>query len=517
MDIGTNSIRLMVVRLNANRSYTVIRQLKETVRLGEAEFAQHRLRPEAIDRAVAIVKQFAMLSRMAGASEIIAVATAATREAENRRVFLDRVSEEAGVEVHVVSGLEEARLIYLGVTSGVHLDNRLALCIDIGGGSTELAIGTHVQHLYLNSLKLGAIRLTNQFLTGDDGPVHPRLYQAICRFVRSEASRTVHELKAYPFDLALGSSGTIENLAEIASRVLRYRPIQKDEPLRLTDLKRVVAMLCDLSVEERRRVPGMNPTRADIIIGGAAILETLMDDLALGEIQVSERGLREGLLVDYLLKHGHSDLVEGGSLRERSVLQLGRSCHFNEEHACTTARLAEALFDTGIEAGLHKLGENERELLRYASLLHHIGSFLTHSNYHRHTHYLVRNAELLGFDQTEVAMIAATALFHRNVLPRRKDPEMEDLSQGQQDAVRVMSMLLRLAESLDRSQANVVKGARFVRLDSKRVLLHVEPSHGWEVELAAVDNQRKAFARTFERNLVIEAVPESIADAIAGG
>src|SRR6266545_3334740 len=311
MDIGTNSIRLMVVRINANHSFAAIRQLKETVRLGESEFENHRLRPEPVDRAVAIIKQFAKLSRDLGAQEIIAVATAATREAENRRAFLDRVLAEAEVEVHVVSGLEEARLIYLGGTRGVSLNGRSALCIDIGGGSTEMCVGTQAQDHYLNSLKLGAIRLTNRFLADQIGPVPPRLYQRICRLVRNEAARALNDLRSHRFDLAIGSSGTVENLADIASRMYRSRPRLRDEGLSYSDLRRVVAALCALSVEQRRNVPGMNPMRADIIIGGAAILETLMEDLSIGEIQVSERGLRDGLLVDYLRKHGHTDLLEG--------------------------------------------------------------------------------------------------------------------------------------------------------------------------------------------------------------
>ncbi|HLF76953.1 MAG TPA: Ppx/GppA phosphatase family protein, partial [Dehalococcoidia bacterium] len=482
MDIGTNSIRLMVVRIYANHSYTIIRQLKETVRLGEAEFANHRLRPESIDRAVAIIAQFAVLARAAGAGEIVAVATAATREADNRRVFIQRVRDEAGIDVHVVSGMEEARLIFLGVTSGVQLNGRTALCVDIGGGSTELGVGTAGgQYSYLNSLKLGAIRLTNRFLSDQLGPVPPRLYQHICRLVRNESARSLSELRLHRFNLALGSSGTIENLADIASRMFRNRPAQRDETLSLTDLKLLVTALCALSVEQRRNVPGMSPMRADIIIGGAAILETLMDGLSIREIQVSERGLRDGLLVDYLRRGGHSDLVEGRSVRERSVLQLGRACQFNEAHAFATAALALSLFDAARDLNLHRLGSNERELLKYAALIHHIGTFLTYNNYQKHSAYMVRNAELLGFDQAEIEMVAMTALYHRNAVPRKRDPEFAELTPVQQESVRAMSMFLRLAESLDRSQAGVVDSVRLEQLSSQRIILHVAAKHGWEI------------------------------------
>ncbi len=499
-----------MVRINPNHSFAVIQQLKETVRLGEAEFANHRLRPQSIDRAVGIVKQFAMLSRALGASEIVAVATAATREADNRRSFIDRVQEEAGVEIHVVSGLEEARLIYLGVTSGIALNGRSALCIDIGGGSTEVSIGHQTQHEYLNSLKLGAIRLTNRFLADEQGPVSPRLYQRICRLVRNESARTLADLRGYKFDVVLGSSGTIENLGDIAARMQRGRPLQRDEALTYADLKQTINQLRSLSVDQRRNVPGMNPMRADIIIGGAAILETLMDDLGISDIRVSDRGLRDGLLVDYLRKHGHAELVEGRSVRERSVLQLGRNCHFDEAHAFQTANLAVELFDGARDIGLHNLGENERELLKYAALAHHIGTFLTYNNYQKHTAYMIRNADLLGFDQTEIAIMALTALYHRNSMPRKKDPEVAELSPRQQDAVRAMSMFLRLAESLDRSQAGIVKSVRLVGLSGNRVVLHVVAQHGWEVERAGLESHIKAFEKTFNRKLVIEAVPPEI-------
>lgn len=174
IDIGTNSVRLLVVRIFPNHSYTVLTQLKHTVRLGEGEFDEHYLQPEAIDRAVLVCQQFATLARASGAGEIIAVATAATREARNQRGFLDRLRQEAEIDVRVVSGLEEARLIYLGVANGVHLGDKQALFVDIGGGSTEIVVGTQRQHRYLNSLKLGAIRLTTEHLP----EVHKRVPEA---------------------------------------------------------------------------------------------------------------------------------------------------------------------------------------------------------------------------------------------------------------------------------------------------------------------------------------------------
>jgi exopolyphosphatase/guanosine-5'-triphosphate,3'-diphosphate pyrophosphatase len=506
MDMGTNSIRLLVVHLHANHSFTILTRLKETIRLGEGEFTEQYLQPAAIDRAVLVAREFVGLARSYGAEEIIAVATAATREAVNQRAFLRRLRQEAEVEVHVVSGLEEARLIYLGVVSGVHLGDKHALFIDIGGGSTEVIIGTQQQYAYLNSLKLGAIRLTTRFLADLRGPIPMRLYEQVRRHVRHYVMHMLREIQSHRVDLAIGSSGTIESLGDIAARLFLKRPLQRDDTLQYPQLKEVVALLGSLSLEARRKVPGLNPSRADIIMAGAAILDTLMEELSLAEIRVTERGLRDGLLVDYLLKNGHAAAWEEMSPRHMSVLQLGRACRFNEAHARTTTRLALALFDSARDAGLHRLGQRERELLEYAALLHHIGGFLTYDNYQAHTYYLIRNANLLGFDQTEIALIALVAFYHRKALPRKKHPEFAALTKKTQRLVRTLCVLLRLAESLDRSHAGYVRHARLCAIEAQRAMLYVHATHDCQLELWGVQEHVEAFAKVFERRLEIQMV-----------
>jgi exopolyphosphatase/guanosine-5'-triphosphate,3'-diphosphate pyrophosphatase len=504
MDFGTNSVRLLVVRIEPNQACTVLHQLKETVRLGDGEFARHLLQPQAVERTVAAARRFADVARAAGAEEIIAVGTAATREAENRQSFLRRLVAEAGIDLRIVSGKEEARLVYLGVASGIDLGERTAFFIDIGGGSTETAIGTRDDALYLNSLKLGAIRLTNQFLRGVEGPVSAELYERIRTHVRNEASRTLSDLRNHQLDVAIGSSGTIENLADICVRAFKDRPRQPDDVLTYSDLRRGIRMLCSLPVEDRRSVPGINPMRADIIIGGAAILDVLMEELGIQELRISDRGLREGLLRDYLARHGHSDVVSGLPLRSLSVLQLGRACRFNEQHARQTVSLALQLFDSAREAQLHSLGAWERELLEYAAVLHHIGSFLTYTSYQKHSHYLIRNADLLGFDELEVTMMSLIVLNHRGALQRRRDPELTVLAGGGQRAVLMLSTLLRLAENLDRGQTGNVGSARLAASGSGRVMLELSATRDCQVEVSGLENQRDVFYRVFGRRLELK-------------
>ena len=508
IDIGTNSIRLLIVRLDLAHSYTILTQLKETVRLGEGAFADQYLQPEAIERAVLVCRQFAALARSSGAHEVIAVATAATREAENQDDFIAQLHRDAELDIRVISGLEEARLIYLGVASGVHLGDQRALFIDIGGGSTELTVGTQKQHVYLNSLKLGAIRLASRFLSDISGPISSQRYGRIQAYVRHHMVHTLRELRTQQIDFAIGSSGTIDNLVDVSARMFLKRPLQSDDVLTDTHLKQVIQHLCGLSLEERRKVPGLNPARADIIVAGAAILDTLMQELALSELRLTDRGLRDGLLVDYLMKQGQAPMVEEMSVRRRSVLRLGRACQFDETHAHTTARLALALFDSARIAKLHNFGAGERELLEYAGLLHHIGAFLTYSNYQAHTYYLIRNADLLGFDQTEVATIAAIALYHRKALPRKKHPEFAVLDKASQQVVRSLGLFLRFAESLDRSQSGKITHVSFEATSRKRIDLHVAAAADCHIEILGVEKHRSAFEKMFGRRLQINVLDE---------
>ncbi len=498
MDIGTNSIRLLLVRLHPNHSYTILTELRQIVRLGEGEFVSQHLQPAAMERTVLVAKEFAELARANGADDIVAVATAATREADNQDAFVKRLQAEAQLDVRVIAGLEEARLIYLGVAHGVHLGDKQAFFIDIGGGSTEVIIGSQHQHAYVGSLKLGAIRLTTHFLPEARSPVSLQKYDAIQRYVRHHAVRTLREMQVYRIDLALGSSGTIRNVADVAARRFYKRPAH---------LRQVVALLAALPLEERRKVPGLQPERADIILAGAAILDAFMQELRVPEIHVSERGLREGLLVDYLLKHEDTSLLAELSVRARSVLQLGRACHFDEAHAQTTARLALGLFESARNMGLHRLGAWERELLEYTALLHHIGAFLTYTNYQAHAYYLIRHANLLGFDEKEIAMMATTALYQRKALPRKKDPAFAALDTRAQDIVRVLSVFLRLAKHLDRGHAGLIQQAWLRPIDANRVALHLHAAHDCQVEVWRIQKPAEAFEKVFGRGLVVSVLP----------
>ena len=513
IDIGTNSVRLLLVRINPNGSYLPLTKQKETVRLGDKEFIDKILQPKAIERAVIVCKKFMELARAYRAEEVIAVATSATRDASNKVQLLEMLKKEANLEVCTISGIEEAKLIYLGVSSGLRLGYLKALFIDIGGGSTEVSIGDQRQSYFLDSLNLGAVRLTNMFLPDEAGPVSEEQYEQIKTYVRREAANVTKELSKYRISCAIGSSGTIENLARIAFVYLRKTTQENYEKLEFEDLKKIVRAMCALSIEERRKFPGINAQRADIVIAGAAIIETLMEELGLSEIRVSKYGLREGLLVDYISKSEFSYMITQMSVRKRSIMQLGLTCNFDEEHAHTVTRLALELFDSIQALGIYEFRDGERELLEYSSTLHDIGTFLSYDTHQSHAYHLIRESNLPGFQPEEIEIIANLAYFHRKNTPKKKHPNLTGLSRDVVKSIRVLSALLRMAEGLDRSHTCIVSHVRFYIASTDSLVLEMHAQRECQLEIWEVEKQKKYFKKMFGYGLQSKVIIEKDTEA----
>ncbi|AKB26649.1 Exopolyphosphatase [Methanosarcina sp. MTP4] len=508
IDIGTNSVRLLLVRINPNGSYKPLTKQKESVRLGDKEFIDRILQPEAMQRAVIVCKKFVELARAYGAEEVIAVATSATRDASNKVQFLEMLKSEANLEVCPISGIEEARLIYLGVSSGLRLGDSRALLIDIGGGSTEVSVGGDKQYYFLHSFNLGAIRLTNMFLPDETGPVSMERYRMIKAHIRRKAALVIKELSRYRISCAVGSSGTIENLARIAFVYLHKTGQENYDLLGYEDLKTIVGDLCALPLEERRKFPGINSQRADIIIAGAAIIETLMEEMGLSEIRVSKRGLREGLLVDYLSKSEFSYMITQMSVRKRSIMQLGLACHFDEEHAHTVTRLALELFDSAQALGIYEFEKGERELLEYGATLHDIGKFLSYDNHQAHAYHIIRESSLPGFQPEEIEIIANLAYFHRKGTPKKKHPNLAGLEKSSVKSVRILAALLRIAEGLDRSHTGVISHVRFYIASTDTVVLEMHARKECQLELWDLEKHKKFFTKILGYNLQYKTIIE---------
>jgi len=507
IDIGTNSIRLAVVRAEDDQRLTTLASHREVVRLGEGEFEKSEMTPAAIARGALVCTKFADVARGFGASEIVALATSATREAENREDFIERVRRDAGIEVRVISGVEEARLIWLGVSSGIELGIRKALLIDIGGGSTEVIVGSADGHLVLDSLKLGAIRLSNQFFKGN-GAFTPEHFAKVQVYVRGVTSQIRKRVKETGFDIAFGSAGTITALGDIVARHTADTavPAQRNPTFRLTDLRDTVQMLLRLNLEERRRVAGMDANRADIILGGAAIIQTLMETFGADKMTVSERGLRDGILLDHLLREdSEREQYKAQSVRRRSILQLAHACKYEAEHADHTRMLCLRLFDDLKRLGLHSYGVDERELLDYAAITHDIGTFLSHSNHQKHAYYLIRNSDLLGFNDTEIEVIANVAMYHRKGIPRRKHLNLAAFTKSEIRRVSTLAAMLRLAEGLDRGHLGTVKDVSFsIAKSPRRFVLTLYSEADCQLEIWGVNNNKDLFEYVFEAPLEVQ-------------
>jgi exopolyphosphatase/guanosine-5'-triphosphate,3'-diphosphate pyrophosphatase len=504
-------------------TWQTIANHKEVVRLGEGEFVggHARLTAPAMHRAVRVLSRFAEIAKGYGAEEVVALATAASREAENQEDFVQEVRHATSgfLDVRVISGHEEARLIYLGIRSGIDVPaGENALFLDIGGGSSELVVGDARNYLFLDSLKLGAIRITNMLLENPAEPVSPALWAKLQKQVRSTLAPAAREIALHGFRHMYGSSGTIMSLAEVVARKARplgdAPPTMRNFELKLADLQALTQQLCRMTAEERRKVPGLTPERAEIIVGGAAILQTIMETVGAMSIFISDRGLREGIVVDYLTREEGGGLtIQDDSVRDRSANALARKCGVDMAHAEHIEKLSLSLFDQTSALGLHDL-TSSRELLAYAAILHDCGFFVSHTNHHQHSYYLIRNSELLGFNDIEIEITAQIAYYHRKAAPRKRHVQYAHLNEKQQYAVRVLSCCLRLAEALDRGHlASILDVKLTQRRKGGPVHLTMDTVNDADtsLELWAVEGHTDVFKKAFGVPLEIERPATAVA------
>ena len=507
IDLGSNSVRLLLARVAENGTATVLNQVKHMVRLGEGGFTHNHLQEASMNRTLNVLQGLAEMCAVYGADEIIAIATAAVRDAENGTEFMHRVHERTGIAFTVVSGLEEARLIYLGVSSGLPRISGLRLFVDVGGGSTELIVGSSEGHISLDSMKLGCVRLTDQFFGDGKKRVSAEKYAELQRFIRNEALHPFSRIAGYEIEEAVASSGSAQNLAEMAAALERAEGRSGNPAvLSYAGLCKVVDSLCRHTAEERRSLPGINPRRVDVLLAGAAILQTLMEEQGFDSLSISSRNLQNGILIDYQMRHfsGVSPLTPP---RAHSILRMARFYHFEEAHSRHVRALALELLDSARSLGLHKAGPESRELLGYAALLHDIGISIAFSRHHAHSYYLIRNTELLGFTQNEITMIAALTFFHRK-RPSKKYQEFLELEPEARSSVRLLALFLSLAEKLDKTHCALVRKARFAR-GRAGLELQLATQGDCPMEVGEAGGVRKQIRRLFGQEclVVVEALP----------
>ena len=459
VDIGTNSFHLIVVRVFANQRFEVIASEKEMIRLGSGSGDMKLLTEQSIDRGVACLARFRQVAEISGA-ELTAVATSAVREAENRDVFLERCRVEAGVDVEVISGIEEARLIHLGVLHSVPVFDRQLALIDIGGGSTEFLVGKGQDVLWSRSLKVGAIRISERFFPL--GRTSPSAAEACVEYLESFLAPSLAEAVGYGFDVAVGSSGTIENLVAMAALARDGRPPRSVNNLAISkaELDDIVERLIGAETnEERAELPGVEPRRADLLPAGALILQAAMRQLGANRLVASAYALREGVVLDRIRERsgarpGPNHLSE---LR-RSSIQHALERHGDDdlEHSVWATELALQLFIQ--TRHLHLLDDTGLDFLEAGGLLANIGRSIAHDAHHLHSAYLIRNTEhLTGFTAHEVELIAQVARYHRKSAPKAKHSEYAALRSEDQRMIRVLAGILRVAIGLDRGHRRIIQ------------------------------------------------------------
>ncbi len=484
IDIGTNSVHIIIVQVRPDRSFEIIDREKEMVRLGSGGLGGRSLTEPAMLAALQALGKFTRLAESHDVDEIVGAATSAVREADNGREFLTAIRQRTGIQVRVISGTEEARLIHRAAVYGVDVSGGAAVVIDIGGGSVELTQGTGARTHVAHSAKLGVIRLTEQFVRSD--PLNRRDERQMVSHITETIAPTVEKIVARGFDRVIGTSGTILSLGALA--VGEGRAVGSDDlrsrRVSAKQIRKLRRDICALDLAGRLRIPGLDPRRADLAVAGSILLDTILRQIGAVELTLCDLALREGLALDYLRRNReHIAKVEQfPDVRRRSVVELAERCNYESEHAGQVRRLSLSLFDQTQPA--HGLGAREREWLDHAALLHDVGVHISYGRHHKHSYYLIKNGDLRGFEPEEVEVIALVARHHRRGRPKRSRGGYASLPQRQRGTVRTLAAMLRVAEGLDRSHAQSVGSFEIVP-GLRDYLLRLTPAGDTELELWA--------------------------------
>ena len=504
IDIGTNSVHMIVVRVRPDLSFEVIDREKAMVRLGAGGLDGKELTTEAMGAALQALSKFKRLAESHTVDKILAAATSATREARNGGEFLSRIEADTGIRPRVITGAEEARLIHLAAVYGVDVGGARAVVIDIGGGSTEITLGTATSVQAAKSFKIGVIRLTERFVKSD--PLSGRDEQKLTKHILSEIDRHCEQITSTGFDRVIGTSGTILSLGTVATAMSDGAIPSELRNLRVgaKQIRRLRKEVVGLSLAQRLTIPGLDPRRADLVVAGGVLLDTILRRLGAEDITLCDLALREGLVLDYIRRNSkhiaHVDSIP--DVRRRSSLELAERCNYYAEHAQQVVRLALAIFDQ--TRTVHGLTDREREWLEFAALLHDIGSLISYERHHRHSYYLIRNGDLRGFDPDEIEVVALVARYHRRGTPKRSHEEYSRLPSPLRKTVRTLASILRVAESLDRSHTQTIAGLD-LRDRGADALLLIKTTGDAELEVWATNRTLQPFEALLGKPVRLEA------------
>jgi exopolyphosphatase / guanosine-5'-triphosphate,3'-diphosphate pyrophosphatase len=503
IDIGSNSVRLKISRLQAGR-LKGIHEDREVTRLGEGVFSGGLLSPESMSQTVQVLRRFNRAVQECGTDTVKVVATSAVRDARNSRIFLEWVRATTGWTIEIISGLEEARLIHLGIVSAGRMDAKSALLIDLGGGSCELTLSRDGHLRDTVSLPLGAVRLTGEFLKHD--PPRKNELKRLHEFVDREILRVQARIKAARVGAVIATSGTAAALVAIASHFARPRKRRPSTYATREMMRRIVKQITRLTLEQRQKVPGIGPRRAEIICAGTVAYAELLERCHLPGFRYSSLGLRDGILAQMAADYDRSTRSGRAIESERweSIKRAVERYRVDLNHALHVRDSALLLFSS--LKSVHQLPAEYREWLSAAAMLYEVGDYVNRNGHHRHTYYIIANSEILGYTPQQRRIIGSIARYLGKSHPTPGDGPMSALSPEEQENVEKASVLLRIARALNMARSRSV-GKVAVTARSGKVAMKLTPRGKASVDLEvwSIEKDRAYFREVFGRELSVAA------------
>lgn len=492
IDIGTNSIRCIIVECQNDGSFRVLDDEKDTVRLGEGIAETGEISPAAVSRAETALIRMRKLATGMKVSAIDAVATSAMRKAANGPQLVTRLSELLAAPIRVISGEEEAALAAQSALRNFDTRGKRFGVIDVGGGSIELttAQGTHIEEYY--SFELGAVVMTERYFSHE--PLRPADLRRFEKHILDSVKKKVGGEKLI-LPTLIGSGGTINAIAQMAQQT-RQNPATSVHGLKIlrSEVVHLLAMLQRLDIKGRREIPGLSPDRADIIVAGVVAVDTLMELFSTNTLLVNAHGIREGMIMEAIKRRGIAPEAPAPRSWRESVISFGRSCQMDDVHSFQVGTLSLALFDQLTKPfGLKK---RERVILEAAALLHDIGYFISYHSHHKHSCHLIRHADLFGLTPREREMAALIARYHRKALPKKKHGDFMRIPDKDQMIVSRLGGILRLADGLDRRRCSAVSGLRCT-VDGNLVQISLTGDEDLTVELFGATAKKDLFEKAF--------------------
>jgi exopolyphosphatase/guanosine-5'-triphosphate,3'-diphosphate pyrophosphatase len=501
IDIGSNSVRLKISRLQAGR-LKAIHEDREVTRLGEGVFSSGLLLPEAMTQTVRVLRRFNRAMQECGADSVRVVATAALRDARNSRTFLEWVRSTTGWMIEIVSGLEEARLIHLGIISAGRLGAQSVLLVDLGGGSCEVTLSREGHLRDTVSLPLGAVRLTGEFLRHD--PPRKSELKRLSEFVAREITRVQDRIKSARVGAVIATSGTAAALVGVAGHLAGKSRPAANAPRET--IRRIARQISRQSLEQRKKVPGIGPRRAEIICAGAVVYAELLERCHLSGFRYSPLGLRDGILAQMAADYDHSTRSGRAIESERweSIKRAVEHYRVDLKHALHVRDAALLLFSE--LKSVHQLPAEYREWLSAAAMLYEVGDYVNRNGHHRHTYYILANSEILGYTPQQRRIIGSIARYLGKSRPTPGDGPMSGLSPEEQESVEKASILLRIARALNMGRSQSV-GKVGVSARNGRVAMKLTPRGKASVDLEvwSIEKDRSYFREVFGRELSVAA------------